>query len=445
MEWMTWLILRGVHIMTPRPPEENRYLPVFILLSVIITVQSFLIGQDRKQSEFDRPVVTLSNSFVTRPPGPWLPPTPEVRGDAIPPPASGGIALTLNPRPGAPPSPAATPVTPVNTPAPVKTPPHSQEESGSDHFDLTTTGNTRAPAPVISAENAVEAQSSGDSESESAPAVEGEASAEPVSVAATDSQTCEVDIGDNLWKIAQRYHVSPEDLLRANNLKDGTLTPGQVLIIPTEAVPQSPGAYSTYTIKENESAIDVANKLGIPLIDLVRENDLSSLYQIAAGTKLKYRRVAAAQPREVRSRPARHLSFTEAGLSFPVGGAIGDRFGWRLHPILGETLFHTGVDLKAHLGDSIRASQDGRVIYSGWLKGYGRTLVLRHTDGFTTRYAHCSALLKKRGDRVRRGERIARVGSSGMSTGPHVHFEVRQYGKPLNPLRYLSRNSSEET
>jgi murein DD-endopeptidase MepM/ murein hydrolase activator NlpD len=126
-------------------------------------------------------------------------------------------------------------------------------------------------------------------------------------------------------------------------------------------------------------------------------------------------------------------------LLLPVRGRVGDRFGWRRHPILGETLFHTGVDIRADFGQPIRASQDGRVIFAGWLRGYGRTLVVRHSDGFTTRYAHCSRLLKRVGDRVRRGARIARVGSSGLSTGPHVHFEVRQFGKPLNPLRHLSR------
>jgi len=116
---------------------------------------------------------------------------------------------------------------------------------------------------------------------------------------------------------------------------------------------------------------------------------------------------------------------------------VSSPFGPRYHPILGEWRTHTGVDMAASSGTSIRAAADGVVMSAGWMGGYGQTVILGHTGNFSTLYAHASQLLVSSGDNVSRGDLIARVGSTGFSTGPHLHFEVRLQGQPKDPQEFL--------
>lgn len=125
-------------------------------------------------------------------------------------------------------------------------------------------------------------------------------------------------------------------------------------------------------------------------------------------------------------------------LLMPVaGGRLGSPFGMRRHPILGITRMHKGVDIGARTGTPIRAAADGVVISATRQSGYGNVISVAHGGGVATLYAHCSALLKAPGTRVKRGETIARVGSTGLSTAPHCHFEVRVNGKAVNPRSWL--------
>jgi len=117
----------------------------------------------------------------------------------------------------------------------------------------------------------------------------------------------------------------------------------------------------------------------------------------------------------------------------PADGPITSGFGMRYHPILHRRRMHTGVDIGARYGSPIAAAADGEVIMASYMRGYGNTVIIDHGGGVTTLYAHCSALLVRGGQSVRQGRTIARVGSTGLSTGPHLHFEVRHNGTPVNP------------
>ena len=124
-------------------------------------------------------------------------------------------------------------------------------------------------------------------------------------------------------------------------------------------------------------------------------------------------------------------------LIYPVNGPITSPFGWRIHPILGYKKFHTGVDFGVGYGTPIRAADSGTVIYATWMGGYGNVIIVDHGAGLSTLYAHQSSVAVGTGTRVTRGQTVGYVGSTGFSTGPHLHFEVRVNGNPVDPMAYL--------
>jgi murein DD-endopeptidase MepM/ murein hydrolase activator NlpD len=125
---------------------------------------------------------------------------------------------------------------------------------------------------------------------------------------------------------------------------------------------------------------------------------------------------------------------SSSALMMPANGPITSYFGSRYHPILHFTRFHAGVDIGAGWGSPIVAAADGQVVGAGWAGGYGREVKIAHGGGITSIYGHMSGIATSPGSFVHRGQLIGYVGSSGLSTGPHLHFEVRQGGTPVNPL-----------
>jgi murein DD-endopeptidase MepM/ murein hydrolase activator NlpD len=121
----------------------------------------------------------------------------------------------------------------------------------------------------------------------------------------------------------------------------------------------------------------------------------------------------------------------------PVGGRVSSSFGMRNHPILRKRRMHNGTDFASPTGTAIRAAGAGKVYSAGWQRGYGHTIMIDHGGGIVTLYAHCSRISVKKGQVVAAGDTIGAVGSSGLATGPHLHFEVRIKGKPVNPTGYL--------
>ncbi|MFL6446544.1 MAG: peptidoglycan DD-metalloendopeptidase family protein [Bryobacteraceae bacterium] len=134
--------------------------------------------------------------------------------------------------------------------------------------------------------------------------------------------------------------------------------------------------------------------------------------------------------------PKPHQSFPS---SWPIEGILRSSFGGRSDPFSGEGAFHTGIDLSAPVGTPVHASADGVVISSGWSGAYGKRVVVDHGNGLQTYYAHLSSFLVIPGQEVRRGQVIALSGSTGRATGPHIHYEVRLAGTPVNPYKYLAK------
>ena len=153
------------------------------------------------------------------------------------------------------------------------------------------------------------------------------------------------------------------------------------------------------------------------------------------------RQSASIQSMIARNRSRSTVKITSTGFMRPIGGRITSPFGWRTHPIFNSRTFHSGVDIAGPNHGSIHASNSGKVIYSGWYGGYGKVVILDHgvVNGkpTTTLYAHMSSIKVGQGQFVHKGDVVGYEGTTGYSTGPHVHFEVRINGKPNNPLNYI--------
>ena len=125
------------------------------------------------------------------------------------------------------------------------------------------------------------------------------------------------------------------------------------------------------------------------------------------------------------------------GMIWPLSGPVTSEFGWRTHPIFGTARFHSGLDIGGDYGLPIYAAASGTVIHAGWISGYGNTVIIDHGGGVTTLYGHNDSLNVGVGQTVSQGQVIAMCGSTGNSTGPHCHFEVRENGEPVSPYGYL--------
>ena len=137
-------------------------------------------------------------------------------------------------------------------------------------------------------------------------------------------------------------------------------------------------------------------------------------------------------------------SHTQPNL-WPINGVLRSSFGGRSDPFSGEGAFHTGIDLAANPGTPVHATADGVVSTAGWAGHYGKLVVIDHANGLQTYYAHLSQFLVVPGQEVRRGEVIALSGCTGRATGPHMHYEVRLGGTPVNPYKYLARSFPAQT
>ena len=255
--------------------------------------------------------------------------------------------------------------------------------------------------------------------------------------------------GDTLWKISQKYSVSIEQICKINSLPlsgNINLKIGQVLKLQnisnrdkiTINNPQRISAKHTYhIIQDGETIGEIAKIYNVKTSDILSLNGITNPNRIKVGTKIY---IPGYGTREGRGR-INLGSRTLGGINFirPVVGKVISDFGYRRHPIFRRVMMHTGVDISSSRGTYVRASKSGRVVYSGWKVGYGKLVILKHPGNIETYYAHNSQNLVRCGEYVEAGEVIAKVGSTGWSTGPHLHFEIRKNGIPINPIGYIRR------
>ena len=248
--------------------------------------------------------------------------------------------------------------------------------------------------------------------------------------------------GDSLWSIASKFDLDLDTIIGSNKMSNiNYLKLGTVLRIPNQD-----GIF--IKVAKNDTVTKLADKHGSYKQAVYAANLLSEDAQLKAGTEifLPGAKVAAVTVSAERTyaRSSRNIRTSRTAITgssrmfrWPVMGKISSVFGWRRSPFGRRRVFHSGLDIRAPRGRGIVAAGDGRVVHSGWMGGYGKTIVISHPGGTSTLYGHCSSLLVGKGNFVRAGQIIAKVGSTGRSTGNHLHFEVRRNGTPQNPLRFL--------
>jgi murein DD-endopeptidase MepM/ murein hydrolase activator NlpD len=292
--------------------------------------------------------------------------------------------------------------------------------------------------------------------------------------APAETRTVVVRDGQSLWNIASAWGVSVETIAAANGLANVDLVrPGQKLLIPVaddpaaraelaalaakaaaKAQPKPQTVSSTrtprarakptgnslvVTLGEGQTLWSLSRAHGVSVEAIVEANGLPDADHIRAGRRLVIPGRAASVPSRVTTARV-GAAFTKAssaavriarGFLWPARGRLTSRFGWR------RWRHHDGIDIAAPYGSPIYAARPGRVIFAGWYFAYGRAVIVDHGDGVQTLYGHASQLLVRPGETVNQGQLIARVGSSGRATGPHVHFEVRVNGRAVNPMKYM--------
>ena len=244
--------------------------------------------------------------------------------------------------------------------------------------------------------------------------------------------------GDTLSSIAARRNLPIEEIMNANNLNSDFIKAGQELVLPI---------IDSKAVKNNSSAkIKEANSSSKQIVHQVQRGDaLSSIARmygtnvdaIRRANNLSGDRIFAGDKLIITDYQRSPVSLGRGSLIWPVNGRITSNFGWRAHPIKKTRLFHNGLDIAVPSGTRVKAAAGGKVVHSGWMNGFGYTVIIDHGRGIETLYAHNSKISVAKGSMVNKGQVVALSGNTGLSTGPHLHFGVLQNEKPLNPKNYL--------
>ncbi|MDA3900454.1 MAG: M23 family metallopeptidase [Spirochaetes bacterium] len=251
--------------------------------------------------------------------------------------------------------------------------------------------------------------------------------------------------GENIWNIARKYGVSHTIIITYNNIT----TPDKIRPCNKIGVPNKRGI--EYDVKKGDTLSEIALTYKVPLKKAKEFNKNRS--NIKIGQKLFLPDATKIVPKTEAVKTDSHAvasvskstdnrkraAVNSGGLIFnwPLHGAITSSFGMRRHPITGNRQFHNGIDIRAGINTTVRAAEAGQVIYNGWKDGYGKMIVVKHKNNYITVYAHLNDYVVKNNDKVKKGERIGLSGNTGLSTGPHLHFEIRKYETPLNPARMI--------
>ncbi|HRX17202.1 MAG TPA: M23 family metallopeptidase [Spirochaetota bacterium] len=241
--------------------------------------------------------------------------------------------------------------------------------------------------------------------------------------------------GDNFWKIAKDFNVNIDTLIAANPFWNSLLAvTGQTIVVPSKK-----GAL--VFIDKTTTLEELANHYEVDITDIeIQQISNFSKYHDRFGT-LPFGIavfIHGSKPSvETMTEELAHQYTLREMFRSPLGGRFTSFFGNRRHPIFNTRKFHSGVDIAARRGTYVGAASPGKVIAAGWMGGYGKAVIVQHKNGYKTLYGHLSVICTKKGRHVKSGQLIGRVGSTGYSTGPHLHFTLWHNEKLINPMDVL--------
>ena len=240
-----------------------------------------------------------------------------------------------------------------------------------------------------------------------------------------------VEPGDNLTRLAEKFGSTVEAIKEVNQLNSDNIRAGTRLTITHLGAGGDFGNYTlqeiTHVVRPGETLSGIASRYGISTATIRNVNGLrSNMLWVGQKLSIPNQKVVHAGGR-----------LQPGTLTWPVRGQISSPFGWRTHPVYQSQQFHGGIDIAVNTGSPVRAAAGGFVAESGWKGGFGNTLIIDHGHDISTLYAHNSQLLVQSGERVYQGQVVARSGNTGVSTGPHLHFEIRIDGDAVDPMDWL--------
>ena len=242
----------------------------------------------------------------------------------------------------------------------------------------------------------------------------------------------EVKKGDTLSELALKYDTTTSDIKENNNLNSHLIRPGDIIYIPKTGKGGGKDDRLANNIIHEVEAGDalslIAKRYGTDVETIKLANNLkSNRIRIGENLVIPY----------MENMSGGSFRLAKGAFIWPVMGRISSYFGWRIHPIRNVRAFHSGLDIAIPLGKEIRAAASGKVVQSGWINGFGKTVTIEHGNDVQTLYAHNSRLLVRKGSYVKVGDIIALAGSTGLSTGSHLHFGILVDDEAINPIKYL--------
>lgn len=227
--------------------------------------------------------------------------------------------------------------------------------------------------------------------------------------------------GDTLWSISKEYSISIDSILSKNSMHPmDLLKPGSVIKIPSMQ-----GIF--HKVRPYDTLAKISSTYRIDPREVRKYNEITDHVLVNTHVFIPNRGYTESQKR---------LLFGAFFLA-PIKGSITSGYGFRTHPIRGEKLFHSGIDIAAPKGFLVYSAASGTILTAGTRGGYGNCVVIKHKLGYETLYAHLDSVAVYKGNKVQKGELIGTVGHSGNATGPHLHFEIKQNGRYLNPRRFV--------
>jgi murein DD-endopeptidase MepM/ murein hydrolase activator NlpD len=247
--------------------------------------------------------------------------------------------------------------------------------------------------------------------------------------------------GDTLSAIAARRNLPVEEIMNANNLNSDFIKAGQELVLPiidSKASKRNSKTVNKNTQNQSSSSKKIVHKIqrGDALSSIARMYG-TDVDTIRRTNNLSGNRIFAGDELIITNYERGPFTLNRNSMIWPVNGRITSNFGWRTHPIKKTRLFHNGLDIAVPSGTPVKAAAGGEIVHSGWMNGFGYTVIIDHGRGVETLYAHNSKVSVSKGSMVNKGQQVALSGNTGLSTGPHLHFGVLQNEKPLNPKNYL--------